>query len=191
MQNFKQLLNRLSSTGIKANTNKSREWFRKKVRQSGINRKSLMMDKDRFSSRITVGKMYCYYYNPKHSKTLPYYDEFPLIFVVDINKGGFLGINLHYVSPRDRLLIMESLSTIVNDKRYGKNAKLALSYSVLQKISKYNIIKPCLKRYLVSHVRSNFMQIDANEWDIAIFLPVQKFRKAPASQVWSESARRS
>lgn len=68
MQNFKQLLNRLSSTGIKANTTKSREWFRKKVRQSGINRKSLMMDKDRFSSRITVGKMYCYYYNPKHAK---------------------------------------------------------------------------------------------------------------------------
>jgi hypothetical protein len=187
MQNFKQLLNRLSSTGIKANTNKSREWFRKKVRQSGINRKSLMMDKDRFSSRITVGKMYCYYYNPKHSKTLPYYDEFPLIFVVDINKGGFLGINLHYVSPRDRLLIMESLSTIVNDKRYGKNAKLALSYSVLQKISKYNIIKPCLKRYLVSHVRSNFMQIDANEWDIAIFLPVQKFKKSSPSKIWNRN----
>ena len=92
--NFKQLLQRLSSSGIKANTHKAREWFRSKVRQSGITRTTLMLDKERFSAAITVGKMYCYYYSPKHAKILPYYDEFPLIFVVDINKGGFLGINL-------------------------------------------------------------------------------------------------
>ena len=183
--NFKQLLQRLSSSGIKANTHKAREWFRSKVRQSGITRTTLMLDKERFASAITVGKMYCYYYSPKHAKILPYYDEFPLIFVVDINRGGFLGINLHYVSPRDRLIIMESLSTITNNKRYDRSTKLALSYNVLKKISKYNMIKPCIKQYLISHVRSNLMNIEANEWDIAIFLPVQKFKKSSPSKIWN------
>ena len=111
--------------------------------------------------------------------------------MVEPSPGGFIGINLHYVSPRNRIVLMDSLTKISTDKNYNKKTKLALSYNILKGLSKYNMIKPCLKRYLYGQVKSNFVKIDANEWDIAIFLPVQKFRKAAASTVWSESARNS
>ena len=135
--------------------------------------------------------MYCYSYDPKHKKKLEYYDEFPLIFMVEPAKGGFIGINLHYVSPRNRVMIMDALTLITTDKKYNSKTKLAMSYNILKSLSKYNMIKPCLKRYLYTQVKSNFVKIDANEWDIALFLPVQKFKKAAASTVWSESARNS
>ena len=189
--NFTPLLKRLAAKGIKPNTPAARNWFRTKVRDTRVNRQKLMSASDRLESMPKIGSMYCYAYDPKHKKTLPYYDEFPLIFVVEPAPGGFIGINLHYVSPRNRIVIMDNLSLIATDKKYDKSTKLAMTYNILKNLSKYNMIKPCLKRYLYGQVKSNFVKIDANEWDIAIFLPVQKFRKAAASTVWSESARNS
>tara|TARA_R110002074_G_scaffold349472_4_gene520002 strand:- start:943 stop:1518 length:576 start_codon:yes stop_codon:yes gene_type:complete len=191
MANFTPLLRRLAAKGIKPNTTAAREWFRSKVRETRINKQKLMSSVDRLKSMPTVGNMYCYAYDPKWKNKLEYYDEFPLIFVVEPAKGGFIGINLHYVSPRNRIVLMDSLTTIATDRRYDSKTKLALSYNILKGLSKYSMIKPCLKRYLYSQVKSNFVKIDANEWDIGIFLPVQKFRKAAASQVWSDSARNS
>jgi hypothetical protein len=189
--NFTPLLKRLAAKGVKPNTTAAREWFRKKVRDTRINRQKLMGASDRAASMPTAGMMYCYSYDPKHKKKLEYYDEFPLIFMVEPAKGGFIGINLHYVSPRNRVMIMDALTLITTDKKYNSKTKLAMSYNILKSLSKYNMIKPCLKRYLYTQVKSNFVKIDANEWDIALFLPVQKFKKAAASTVWSESARNS
>jgi len=189
--NFTPLLKRLAAKGVKPNTPAARNWFRNKVRDTRVNRQKLMAAADRLEARPQIGSMYCYAYDPKWKKKLEYYDEFPLIFVVEPSPGGFIGINLHYVSPRNRIVLMDSLTKISTDKNYNKKTKLALSYNILKGLSKYNMIKPCLKRYLYGQVKSNFVKIDANEWDIAIFLPVQKFRKAAASTVWSESARNS
>tara|TARA_B100001093_G_scaffold168004_1_gene160677 strand:+ start:5334 stop:5912 length:579 start_codon:yes stop_codon:yes gene_type:complete len=189
--NFTPLLKRLAAKGVKPNTPAARNWFRTKVRSTRVNRQKLMSASDRLEARPQIGSMYCYAYDPKWKKKLEYYDEFPLIFVVEPSPGGFIGINLHYVSPRNRIILMDSLTKISTDKNYNKKTKLALSYNILKGLSKYNMIKPCLKRYLYGQVKSNFVKIDANEWDIAIFLPVQKFRKAAASTVWSESARNS
>jgi hypothetical protein len=189
MSDFTPLLKRLEARGIRPNTNAARNWFRTKVSETQISRKSLLADSARGFSGLELGAMYCYSYDPKFKLKLKYYDEFPLIFVIEKTSNGFVGINLHYVSPQRRLFIMESLSKVVSDSRYNKETKLKISYNILKALSKYNVIKPCLKRYLYTKVRGTFVKIDANEWDIAVFLPVQKFQKAPAAKVWAESAR--
>jgi hypothetical protein len=188
--NFDVVLRRMGAAGIKANTNSAREWLRKKIKSLGVSRDKLLTDKNRAANTPQIGRMYFFAYNPKYKEKLPYYDEFPLIFVVERYNNGFLGINLHYVSPRNRIAIMDALTKIANNKKYDSTTKLAMSYKTLQSVSKYSMIKPCIKRYLYSHVKSRFAMIDANEWDIGIFLPVQKFRKAAPSMVWSDSARK-
>lgn len=190
MANFEALLKRLSSRGIRPNTKTARDWFRKKIRDTKISKASLLSDSDRKSSRPTIGKMYFFAYDPKYKEKLPYYDTFPLIFVVDYIPNGFLGINLHYVSPRNRIILMDSLSSIASNDKYDSSTKLRLTYGVLKRLGKFDMIKPCIKKYLYNHTRSHFVTIDANEWDIAIFLPVQKFVKASPSKVWSDSARK-
>jgi endo-1,4-beta-D-glucanase Y len=86
---------------------------------------------------------------------------------------------------------MEALTDIANNKKYDETTRLMLSYRALKQLSKFNVVKPCIKKYLFSQVRSKFVKIDANEWDLAIFLPVQKFKKAAPSTVWSQSALKS
>ena len=77
--NFTPLLKRLAAKGIKPNTPAARNWFRTKVRDTRVNRQKLISASDRLESMPKIGSMYCYAYDPKHKKTLPYYDEFPLI----------------------------------------------------------------------------------------------------------------
>ena len=87
--------------GIQARTDKSKNWFRKKVNELGdVNPRKLLKDDALQSSANQIsGSMYMYFYDPKHKKTLPYYDRFPLIFPINKAKGGFLGINMHYLPP--------------------------------------------------------------------------------------------
>jgi hypothetical protein len=51
------------------------------------------------------------------------------------------------------------------------------------------MIKPTVKKYLWKHVRSNFLRIDVDEMAIAVYLPVQQFRKSTPQRVWSDSKR--
>jgi hypothetical protein len=57
-----------------------------------------------------VGKMYLFHYDPKGRKTLPYYDTFPLILLTGIHKSGFTGLNLHYLPPEPRLILLSNLA---------------------------------------------------------------------------------
>ena len=117
--NFTPLLKRLAAKGIKPNTPAARNWFRNKVRDTRVNRQKLMSASDRSEAMPKIGSMYCYAYDPKHKKTLPYYDEFPLIFVVEPAPGGFIGINLHYVSPRNRIVIMDKGKNLGKESSKG------------------------------------------------------------------------
>ena len=44
-----------------------------------------------------LGRMYMFYYDPKHKKTLKTYDRFPLIFPIKKESDGFIGMNFHYL----------------------------------------------------------------------------------------------
>ena len=136
---------------------------------------------------VQIGRMYHFMYAQKHAKTLPYYDKFPLIFMVAPAPGGFHGINLHYLPPKLRAMLMDSLYDITNNTKYDESTKLKLSYDVLNSASKYRFFKPTFKHYLSSQVRSKFIEINSTEWDTALFLPTERFEKAKKTKVWSDS----
>ena len=54
-------------------------------------------------------------------------------------------------------------------------------------VKNINLVKPTIKRYLAGFTKSQFRRIDADEFVVATLLPVQKFKKASADTVWSES----
>jgi len=136
---------------------------------------------------ITIGQMYLFAYDPKHKKTLPYYDRFPLIFPFDYADGGFYGINLHYLSPQHRAQLMDALYGLINNLDQDETTQLRLSYQILKRSSKFKYFAPCVKHYLNSHVQSPFYYINPDEWDAALFLPLQRFEKASSSKVYVDS----
>ena len=161
---------------IPARTDSARSWYRDRARTTRVTPDRLIRsDRERLTSRVMIGRMYHFFYDPKHKKTLPYYDRFPLIFPFKKVRGGFLGINLHYLPLRLRAKLMDELYGLTRDNRYDENTRLRISYNVLNGAAKYKYFKPCVKHYLTPHVKSRFLEVYAAEWDIALFLPTERF----------------
>lgn len=170
----------------------SYNWFKKRVRTVGGDRaRDAMLDDARKKRRLreapTSGKMYTYIYDAKYKDKLPYWDAFPLIFMIGPAKGGFYGINLHYLAPRARAQLFDALLSISNTSRYNANTKIKLSYDLLKGASKYKLFKPCFKHYLFDHLQSKLALIPADEWEAALFMPTANFQGANNSKVWSDS----
>lgn len=177
--------------GITPRSKESRAWFMNKAKNLNVSRSKLMKeDPIELRSRPAVGKMYMYFYDPKHKETLPYYDRFPLIIMVGPAPRGFMGLNLHYLPLATRAKFLDALLDTINNERYDESTRFRLSYEMLKRASKLKAFRPCLKRYLSSHVRSRLAMVPAPEWEIATFLPTADFEKASSSEVYKDSRRK-
>jgi hypothetical protein len=177
--------------GITPRSKESRAWFMNKAKNLNVSRSKLMKeDPIELRSRPAVGKMYMYFYDPKHKETLPYYDRFPLIIMVGPAPRGFMGLNLHYLPLATRAKFLDALLGTINNERYDESTRFRLSYEMLKRASKLKAFRPCLKRYLSSHVRSRLAMVPAPEWEIATFLPTADFEKASSSEVYRDSKRK-
>jgi hypothetical protein len=180
----------LAKEGLQARTNLARSWLQSKVKNLSASPSKLMQDRQRLVDNTIIGKMYFFYYDPKTKDALPYYDRFPLVIPIDRYSDGFLGLNLHYINPRDRVILLDKLSTTLNNKNYDESTKFRINYAYLSAASKVFESTPCIKRYLFRHVDSRFLQITADEWDIAAMLPVERFQKATKQKVFAESRKK-
>lgn len=174
---------------------KSRDWFRDK--SQNINKNSLSPVQT-ISERKTVtgirslreiGSLFLFNYNPKTRNILPYYDTFPIVFPFNITKTGFLGLNLHYLPPQYRALLMDNLYNLSNSNDFSKDStRLAkITYNYLNSQRNLKSFAPCVKSYLNTNIRSKIAFIPPNEWELALFLPLQRFQKQTEAQVWKES----
>lgn len=169
----------------------ARAWFRAAAQAvTRVNTTRLMNDKKNVVQSLdqdSIGKMYMFFYDPKLKKQLPYYDTFPLIFMIGPAKGGFMGINLHYLPPFYRAKLMDALYQTINNKKYDETTKLKINYQILAAATRFRFFRPCIKHYLNSHVQSGFLNVEPKNWDSALLLPTERFRKATKDTVWSDS----
>lgn len=177
----------LSKEGLSSRSKKSRDWIRSKVNSLNPSKASLMNDMARLRENTVLGKMYFYFYDAKTKDKLPYFDRFPLVIPIEEYKDGFLGLNLHYLHPKQRIILLDKLSEYANNKKFDRTTKLRMTYKTLKSASKIFEAQPCIKRYLYTHIRSRFLEISAEEWDIAALLPMEDFVGAPSSKVFSDS----
>jgi hypothetical protein len=167
------------------------DWFRDRASEvSSVSAPKLMNDRERMYRGIgagDIGRMFHFFYDPKHKKTLPYYDKFPLIFPFELTNKGYKGINLHYLPPLLRARLMDALYDVEMDDTSRESKKLQITYDLLKGVAKFKYFQPTIHEYLNSHVRSRFLYIPYEEWDIALFLPTERFAKKTKRVVWSES----
>ena len=104
--------------------------------------------------RYTVqGHMYMFEYKAK-MKHLPYFDKFPLVYVLKSSKNEFWGLNLHYLKPKKRIQATKKLMQ-----------------------GRIDFPKKCFHKYLQPHVEGLLLDLAASEWDTAILLPTEDFVK--------------
>ena len=171
------------------------QWFRTLVKQKIVKQTvkryrspgQILAQSDK-TTFWQFGSMYFFAYDPKHKKTLPYYDMFPLVIPIERYTDGFLGINFHYLYPKQRAILLDQLMAFANNKEMDETTKLKVNYGKLGSFTKYKRARPCIHRYLDEHIRSQLVQVDANDWGTALFLPVERFRGMNKTQVWKESS---
>ena len=163
---------------------KSTQWYRDKIAEFGKPGAMDLIRDGKRNNRPFFGRLNMFFYDPKLKAKLPYYDTFPLVLPLEPYSDGFLGINLHYLPMTLRLQLLDNLVDYSNNTTFDESTRLAVDYSKLKKLS---IIKPTLKRYLAGRVKTQFRRIDADEFTVAALLPVQRFKKASAAEVYRDS----
>ena len=100
------------------------------------------------------GQLYFYTYSAQTKQ--PYYDMYPLTYIIEYQKGGFLGCNLHYVqlTQRDELAI-----SLLNNSAQGAVA----------------VPRRTLHKYLYTGGRGQPYRIPDREWSDVAQLPTEKF----------------
>ena len=163
---------------------KSTDWYREKIREFGKPGAMDLIRDGKRNNKPFYGKLNMFFYDPKHKKTLPYYDTFPLVLPLEKYPDGFLGINMHYLPIPLRIKLLDRLVDYSNNTKFDESTRLMVDYNKLKKV---RLIRPTIHRYLSGYTKSQFRRIDADEFTIATLLPVQRFKKASESAVWKES----
>ena len=91
--------------------------------------------------------------------------------VINATYSGLNGVN--DIFDGDKLDLIHEISEI------------ALIHS--DKLKNIGLIRPTIHKYLSGYTKSQFRRIDADEFTIAVLLPVQRFEKATDKEVWKES----
>ena len=163
---------------------KSTQWFRDKIKEFGTPTSANLIRDGKRTSKPTFGILNMFVYDPKLKEKLPYYDTFPLVLPIEEYSNGFLGINMHYLSMPIRIRLLDRLVDYSNNNKFDESTRLRVDYSKLKRV---DLIKPCLKRYLASNVKTKFRKVEADEFMIATLLPVQRFRKQSDSHIFAKS----
>ena len=150
---------------------KSYDWYRKQVQSMTTPGARSLINKGKATLRPKYGIMNLFGYDPKHKERLPYYDTFPLIFPLEPAKGGFIGLNFHYLPPLARVRFLRSLANTTNNNKFDKSTRYRINWR------NNTFMKKTAKHYLFNQVRTSFLNITAEEMAIAIFLPVARFKK--------------
>ena len=170
------------------NQAESVQWMRQTI--GFYKRTDMFRMSHRFATTLQPGNLYFFIYDPKTKDKLPYYDKFPLIFPLDAKDGYFYGLNMHYLNPASRIMLLGNVLGIY--QRYGNDIQRINQavYFLLKNASKRsNIFKICIKKYLFSHLRSKFLTVESHEFPFAAFLPFENFEKASKQFVWTDSLR--
>lgn len=166
------------TTAIKGIKQSATDWYHsqiKKLSDSSFRANPTLEKLEKRNKEVAIvvpGRLYMFSYDPKYKDTLPVYDKFPLVFPYKLTDNGFIGLNLHYLKGQERLALMSSLTSIF--ALYPRRAD-RLSWEFLNKSSLFPGTSECIHRYLWSHVRSPFLEIQRDDWLIASQLPVEQF----------------
>ena len=182
-------------TGLSRGSQQAIQWYKSLVREmfEGTDlspEETVLRDKSRLvqkSGYKRLGSMYLFNYLPKTRSKMKYFDTLPLVFIIQFKKDGFLGLNLHYLAPSMRERFFQMLRLRTRGSIENKWSKIDTPYEILKSMRQFRYYRPCIKRYLTKYIGSRILHIYPKDWDLAIHLPIDRFKKAHRSQVWMES----
>lgn len=163
----------------------SLEWFRINLR--GISTSYTQIQREtNYVDRVELGRMYMYLYDAKYKEKMPYWDYFPCVIPYKYARNGFYGINLHYIRPAHRVMLLDALYDYLVNEDVENEERIRITYEMIQFVTQLKYAKPCIKRYLIGHIDSRILEVPIDKWDMMAMLPSQQFN-INANTVYAES----
>lgn len=147
---------------------------------------------DYYAMNRREGMLYTFMYEPE-TENLDYWDRFPLVLRMldeSDSRSSMMGINLHYLNPLFRRMLMMSLISKLSGDPADPNSKIfGLNISrLLKPANKYGRV--CIRRYKYDNIRGKVLKIPPEHWLKVIFLPTYQFIGAKPEKVWKDSYRK-
>lgn len=112
------------------------------------------MKTHRALAKSYTGQILHYVYNPKYKDSLPFWDQYPTIIVLNQNSRYVLGLNIHFVPTAIRKKIIHFLlKKNVHNIKKGKpiQASYLLFKSLLRKLN----ATICIRKYIKIRMSNN------------------------------------
>jgi len=183
-----------SPSSLRKRSLESMNWFKGKARNLKSRQEPLQRDIGQFVGGNPIslrrGKMYMFFYDAKTKKKLPYWDRFPCMIPLDHREGQILGVNLHYIAPRHRILLLDELFRRTNNEDFDDTTHFRIFYDMIKAVSRLKYAKPCLKWYIAGRIQSRVTEVPTNYWEIVALMPAALWEGAHANHVYAKSRRK-
>ena len=114
---------------------RSTAWYKDKIKEFGMPGAQDLIRDGKRNNKPFYGKLNMFFYSPKHAKTLPYYDTFPLVLPLEKYSDGFLGINMHYLPIPLRIRLLDKLVDYTNSSDFTEaSTRMVVDYNRLKSV---------------------------------------------------------
>lgn len=143
-------------------------------------------------SRLMDGQMVFFKYEPMSESFISrdtYYDKFPLVLITDVYRGGFEGVNLHFVQPDLRKFlfdaIMRGLPTVKANDEW--RTRLQVDYDRLNARRQFRFFKQCYRRYSWKGMKRRPVIVPFQLWEQMVEANISRFSGARPVTVYRDT----
>lgn len=143
-------------------------------------------------SRLYQGQLVFFKYDPQSKSFVSgnkYYDKYPLVLITDVYRGGFEGVNVHYVDPIRRSMLFDVLMRnlpVIKASEEWRN-RIRVDYDRLNSRRQLKFFKPCYKKYLWKGMRRRPVVVPFELWEDMINSNTMKFEMSKPITVFRDT----
>lgn len=189
VQKYKDKFQNLKGSDADRFSAEAMNWFRTVIGKDGGRSKSKAMlaqnvygRKSGTANTQLIGKMYFYHYKAENpgDDELNVYDEFPLVFIFSSqrtkdNNVVLYGLNLHYLTLKERQILLMELLKVKSSTRIRPNTRLKLSWDIIKAVATSRYYERAVHAYRIDRMQSRMIEVPAVDWSVAVFLSLQNW----------------
>jgi hypothetical protein len=142
------------------------------------------------SKNIIPGKIYFFNYDSKmyEEGRLAYYDQFPIILVLNVDSKYILGLAFHYLPRTMRTYFIKKI-IFANFKLLKKEAPVNLPYKDIKDATNlwYKEGVAIIRKYIRRRIKSNIVELPWREWYNAMATEGAQWIDITAAEVYKDT----
>ena len=183
---------------------RTRAFYHDYAAEQGVNYRSMQMLRTggRRAGNIKLGRMYFFNYAAEATasgrgvdiRKGNVYDAYPLIFLLSLEPDSLEGINFHYMTPKQRIVLLGRMFEYLNSENFDDRTKLfsAKFRRTIKNNKLFKYARACYREYKPGRIDSKIIQVHPMDWELAITVPTELFvtpkgGRVASKKIWTQT----